>query len=261
MKEKPNYGTWIRKKKIFAIGALGLVFTGLSFCGFINIVFLLSIIPALLFLFMTIIVSMNYYQFSVKGGDYQNIIHELLAKRVTETSTVLDIGCGNGNFSIKLAKQNPNCSVIGLDYWGKEWEYSLSVCENNARLENVSNIKFVQGSASKLPFDNASVDSVVSCLTFHEVQDVKEKETCLKEAIRVLKLEGRFVFLDLFDEPKYYPIRAKRKEVIARCGGIIDEDKAVNELLSLPFPLNHRRSLKYARIISGRKKSGYDFGS
>jgi ubiquinone/menaquinone biosynthesis C-methylase UbiE len=257
MKDKPDYSTWIRKKKIYAIGAITFLFIGLAFCSFFNLLFLLSIIPSLFFLYITFIVTMNYYQFSTKGGDYQNKIHELLIKRAIGTNIILDIGCGNGNLAIKIAKQYPNCNVIGLDYWGKEWEYSVSICENNARIENVSNINFVQGSASKLLFENASIDCIVSCLTFHEVQDIKEKEDCLKEAIRVLKLDGRFVFLDLFDSAKYYPIHAKYKEVITNYGGRIDEDKAVNEILKLPFPLNYKRSLKYARIISGIKKSDF----
>jgi len=257
MKDKPEYSTWIRKKKIYTIGAIALIFTGLAFCSFINLLFLLSIIPALFFLYIMFVVSMNHYQFSKKGGDYQNKVHNLVIERVIGTNKILDIGCGNGNLTIKIAKQYPNCDIIGLDYWGIEWEYAASICENNARLENVSNIKFVQGSASKLSFENDSIDCIVSCLAFHEVQDTKEKEDCLKEAIRVLKLNGHFIFLDLFDDSKYYPIRTKYKEVITNFGGRIDEDKAVREILNLPFPLDNKRSLKYARIISGLKKSKY----
>lgn len=253
MKDKLNYGTWIRKRKIYTIGVIAFIFILLVLFSFVNLIFLISLIPALFFLYMTIVVSMNQYQFSARGGDYQNKIHELLVKRISEPNAMLDIGCGNGNLTIKIAKQYSGCSITGLDYWGKEWEYAASVCKNNARLENVSNIKFVQGSASELPFENTSFDCIVSCLTFHEVQDVKEKEDCLKEAIRVLKVNGIFVFLDLFNDPHYYPVRTKYKEVITYNGGRIDEDKAVSEILHLPFPLNTRKSLKFARIISGIK--------
>jgi ubiquinone/menaquinone biosynthesis C-methylase UbiE len=87
------------------------------------------------------------------------------------------------------------------------------------------------------------------------VHDVTEKEDCLKEAIRVLRPDGHFVFLDLFDDPKYYPMRSKYKEVIAQHGARIDEDKTLHEIIELPFPLNGKRSLKYARIVSGLKGS------
>jgi SAM-dependent methyltransferase len=255
MKDKLNYGTWIRKKKMLTITAIALLFIGLALFGFFNKLFLIAIIPALFFLYMAFIVILNYYQFSPSGGDYQNKIHNLLIERVTPKDTILDIGCGNGHLAIKIAKKCPDSKIIGLDYWGKEWEYAASICENNARLENLPSIKFIQGSASELPFENNSIDCIVSCLTFHEVQQVPEKEDCLMEALRVLKENGHFAFIDLFDDPSHYPLPGKYKKIIVECGGCINEDLPVNELVQLPFPLNDKRSLKHARLIAGYKIS------
>ena len=140
-----------------------------------------------------------------------------------------------------------------MDHWGLEWEYGRSVCENNARLECVSNVRFVDGSASKLPFGDASVDVVMSCLSFHEVRDTLEKEKSVAEALRVLKQGGRFVFLDLFDDPKFYPDPGKLGDTIARAGASVTENKPLRDLLPLPFPLNIGRSLKFARIVAGIK--------
>jgi len=253
MQNKPNYGTWIRKKKLYAFEALAIVFIGLTAFSFLHLIFIIAAIPAVLFGYIAVILILTSYRFSAKGGDYQNKIHGLIIRRTSEKKEILDIGCGNGNLAIKLAKTFPKSGVIGLDYWDKEWEYTASVCENNARLENAPNTRFIRGSASKLPFENGSLDCTVSCLTFHEVRDVKEKEYCLAEAIRVLKPNGRFVFLDLFDDPKHYPEREKYRETIIRHGGMIDEDKAVHEILNLPFPLDKKQSLRYARIITGIK--------
>jgi ubiquinone/menaquinone biosynthesis C-methylase UbiE len=253
MKEEPNYGTWIRKKKMYAFGIIDLIFIGLAFCGLIHPLFLIAVIPALIFLYITFIVSLTYFQFSAKGGDYQTKVHALIVERVTVKKKLLDIGCGNGHLTIKLAKRHPDRLAVGLDYWGREWEYGEATCKTNARLENASNIDFIQGSASKLPFEDESFDCVVSCLTFHEVQNVLEKEDCMREALRVLAQNGNFVFLDLFDDPKYYPISKKYQEAITTHGGMIVEDIAVHELLALPFPLNSKKSLRYARIVSGRK--------
>ena len=43
-----------------------------------------------------------------------------------------------------------------------------------------------------------SFDLAVSNLTFHEVADVKDKKEAIKEALRVVRTGGRFVFQDLF---------------------------------------------------------------
>jgi SAM-dependent methyltransferase len=151
MKNKPNYGTWIRKKKMYTCEAITIVFIGLSCCSFIHFLFIVAIFPASIFLYIACILMLTSYRFSRKGGDYQNKIHELIIQRVAGKKVMLDIGCGNGNLAIKHAKKHPTCGVIGLDFWGKEWEYAASICENNARIENVSNIRFIQGSASQLP--------------------------------------------------------------------------------------------------------------
>lgn len=51
---------------------------------------------------------------------------------------------------------------------------------------------------AELPFTADEFDIIVSCLTFHEVKDTENKYEVIKEVLRVLKLGGEFVFLDLF---------------------------------------------------------------
>jgi ubiquinone/menaquinone biosynthesis C-methylase UbiE len=253
MEQKPKYGTWIRKKKIIILAIVSF----LSFCfsafSFFNLVFLVFLIPSFLFLYIVYIVSYTYYQFSSNGGDYQNKIHQLIVDRVTCSGNILDIGCGNGNLSIKIAKKFNNSNIIGLDYWGKEWEYALNQCVANTELENIKNIEFKKGSASNLEFANECFDCIVSCLTFHEVKYVIEKEKCIIEALRTLKPGGTFVFFDLFDDTKYYPgfdLVVKSFE-ISSC--TITENKNIKELMDLPYPLNNKNSLRYARLIYGKK--------
>ncbi|MFC1863087.1 class I SAM-dependent methyltransferase [Thermodesulfobacteriota bacterium] len=59
-------------------------------------------------------------------------------------------------------------------------------------------VTFVRAYASYLPFDDEAFDVVVSNLVFHEVRDVKDKKLLIKEALRVVKKGGWFVFQDLF---------------------------------------------------------------
>ena len=65
-------------------------------------------------------------------------------------------------------------------------------------------ITFRQASASSLPYDENSFDLVLSNLVFHEVKDSKNKRELVKEALRVLKPGGRFVFQDLFQIRSIY---------------------------------------------------------
>jgi len=112
---------------------------------------------------------------------------------------VLDIGCGNGALTIKLAKKYPTAHVTGIDYWGKRWDYSKSTCEMNAKIEGVmEQVMFKKASASSLPFEDEHFDAVVSNFVFHEVSDVKDKWEVIREALRVLKKGGKFSFQDEF---------------------------------------------------------------
>ena len=135
------------------------------------------------------------------GGNLQAQIRELILARLdwNGKGKALDIGCGNAPLVIKLAKKYPEGQITGIDYWRKMWGYSKSVCERNARIEGVGKrVIFQKASGSALPFKDGCFDVVVSNLAFHEVRDIKDKKEVIREALRVAKKGGRFVFQDLF---------------------------------------------------------------
>jgi len=251
---KPQYSTWIRSRKVIiftllaAVSLVGVFFAPIS--GF----FLLFLVPFVIFGYILVIMLASIYWFSAWGGNYQNKVHDLLLLKVPSVGTILDIGCGSGNLAIACAKGSKQRIVQGLDYWGKNWEYSKMQCEENARLEGVSNqVSFKQGTASHLPYDNKSMDAVASCLTFHEVKDIGDKTVCLTEALRVLKPGGVFVFFDLFNNRAIYPELQMIIDKIEQAGGIIDENYAIGKYLKLPFPLTQKKVLGYGQLIFGWK--------
>lgn len=193
---KPQYGNWVSTRFIFVPTLLGLIFGGLGF--------LLPILGVLggFFFACGIYFAYAHQQFSPNGGDIQTKVQDLLLQRMEDwdgAGKALDIGCGNGPLTIRIAKKFPDCEIMGIDTWGGSWEYSKTVCEKNAALEGVSErVGFERGSAASLPFEDETFDMVVSNLVFHEVRDVREKSRLIQEALRVVKPQGRFVFQDLF---------------------------------------------------------------
>lgn len=249
---KPNYKTWIRTKAIALFSTLTAMSLLLLLLSFINILFLIFIIPAFIFSYILLIIGVSRWRFSKRGGDYQNKIHQLIVSRV-EGERILDIGCGSGHLLAKIAKQHPKSELVGIDYWGDDWEYSKELCINNFKAENITNkVEFRKETASNLPDDLGAFDCVVSCLTFHEVQDVQDKTIPIYEALRHLKKGGKFIFLDLFQDPKYYPESKKIDQVIKSQNGIVTERVSLREIMGLPFPLEHKKVLGYAEMITGR---------
>jgi ubiquinone/menaquinone biosynthesis C-methylase UbiE len=166
----------------------------------------------------------------------------------------LDIGTGSGELIIELAKRHPLSICTGFDYWGKSWGNSRQICEDNAVIEGVNNrVSFRQGTASQLPFENEQFVVVVSCLTFHEVKDTNDKILLLKEALRVLKKGGKFSFLDLFFDEKYYGEIDFLKKSLDNLGLENHSINNISEVINLPPILKHSRALGLAGVIFGTK--------
>ncbi|MEZ6031211.1 MAG: class I SAM-dependent methyltransferase [Hyphomonadaceae bacterium] len=251
--ERPVYPTWIRSGRIFLFWllALALVLAGLA-GAFVWLPAISVSALAIPFLYIAIVLTWTSHRLGPKGDNVQGKIHQLLIDSVAGQGRLLDVGCGSGQLLIRFAKSAPG-DYVGLDYWGSDWEYSRSQAERNAAIENVSGLQFLRGSASKLPFEDANFGRVVSSLTFHEVRDVADKTASVAEAIRVLEPGGRFAFIDLFDDPKFYDGRQKVLDVIARNGGRVDVSSSLSRVLDLRFPLNLAKVLKYAVFVSGTK--------
>jgi SAM-dependent methyltransferase len=249
----PKYSTWTRRNRIavFALIVVSLLLIAvLQFNPALSIVSTAMSIP---FIYITFVLLYTYYQFSASGGNYQSKIHDLIVGNMTaRIGKLLDVGSGSGSLIIKAAKALPQVTATGIDYWGNDWgEYSQKLCETNAQIEGVADrVKFIQGSASRLPFADSEFDIVISCLTFHEVKDERHKVKLLSEALRVLKSGGEFVFLDLFLDEGIF---GNLEDLINQLGVARVETAKLEKAINLPRLLLLKQCLGYAVIITGKK--------
>lgn len=253
---KAKYQTWIRINKLLTFLALSLLLLLIILLPVHVYPRVLSGILALPFLYITFILSYSVYQFAAFGGNYQSKIHDLIVAKVIGNGggRILDIGTGSGSLIIKLAKAFPESLLTGIDYWGENWEYSKVQCKQNAEIEGVSNrVHFLKASAAELPFKNDEFDTVVSCLTFHEVKEKRNKTEVIEEALRVLKPGGEFVFLDLFMDEKIFGDKQALCQSLMKHG--VTELKSYNlaEEIKLPKLLLNKKVLGHAMILRGKK--------
>lgn len=256
MNKKPVYKTWIRVNKIIAFSVISLFLILISLIPINSFIRISAGILSLPFLYISFVISYSYYQFSDFGGDFQSKIHNLIINKVNYKGDgkVLDIGAGSASLITKLAKSLPKTSLVGIDYWGEDWEYSKQICEANAECEGVLHrIDFIKASASKLPFDENKFDVVVSCLTFHEVKDEINKIKVLKEALRVLDNNGEFVFLDLFLDEKIFGENNDFFKAIDSLGVSEIKVEKLENIIELPSILLHKKVLGNSVVISGIK--------
>ncbi len=196
------------------------------------------------------------YLFSPSGGNVQNQIWETVISNLdwNGEGKALDIGCGNGALTMKVARRFPSAQVIGIDYWGGRWEYSKKVCEANAQAEGVSGrVVFEKASASKLPFSDGYFDAAVSNICFHEVTDAKDKREIIREALRVVKKGGNFSFQDLFLLKQAYGEVDKLVETIKSWGVARVEFVETNNAEFIPQALKLPFMVGRIGIIKGEK--------
>ena len=98
---------------------------------------------------------------------------------------ILDVGCGNGGISFLLSELRPDLMITGVDFEPKALQDAASHAEGNG----FKNIKFEQGDAHQLRFDDAIFDGVV-CQTV--LTHVRDAQTVVKQMARVLKPGGVF---------------------------------------------------------------------
>ena len=249
-----DYGNWVPKNLLYIL--LGLVI----------IISTLSIIPMLLIfniilwildgLFIVGLLFLYYLDrmFAHNNGEMQNKLRNIVLQKLSWNGKgkVLDIGTGSGYLAIQLAKTNPNTEAWGIDYWGKGWNYSLKMCEENAKIEGVENrTTFQKASASDLPFNNEEFDAIVSNFVFHEVRSVKDKFLLFKEALRVLKKGGVFSIQDPIKKEKHFGELNVLKEKLRKLG--VDEVNYVDTLEELNMPTIARVAFRNSGILFGRK--------
>lgn len=97
--------------------------------------------------------------------------------------SVLDIGCGTGNYSLALARLGLN--VTGVDISAA----MLARAREKAGLEGLK-VEFIQADAGLLPFPGETFDAVISVTAMEFMPDLS---AALREAFRALKPGGRLV--------------------------------------------------------------------
>lgn len=110
---------------------------------------------------------------------------------------ILDVGCGTGMLSCRLAETVDGSVVHGLDLS----RCMIGIAQKRGK-GHCPRARYQVGTAVRLPYSDGRFGIACSCLLFHLLGD-SDKERALHEVFRVLRPGGRYICAE-FEE---YPVR------------------------------------------------------
>jgi len=107
------------------------------------------------------------------------------------TGFLLDVGCGPGNITLKLARRSPGLTIVGLD---RSRNMVRAACQAAAGAGLEGRVFFQQAHAGEIPYPGGTFDVVLSNSVLHHLADPSR---VLEEMVRIAKPGGAIVVRDL----------------------------------------------------------------
>ncbi|MCH7567889.1 MAG: methyltransferase domain-containing protein [Nanoarchaeota archaeon] len=119
----------------------------------------------------------NIYEYT---SPKTNLIQEAINKLdLKGNETILDIGCGDGNFLSHIKASGHKGKLAGLDTNEKMFHKNKQ-----------EGIEFIVGGADKLSFPDKSIDIIIAFFMLYHMPNIQKT---LHEWNRVLKIEGKLI--------------------------------------------------------------------
>ncbi|WP_066223249.1 class I SAM-dependent methyltransferase [Formosa haliotis] len=129
-----------------------------------------------------------------------NISLELItesAKRIVPQAThLLDVGCGAGNYTLKMLSKSPNlnCTLVDLS--------KPMLDKAKERLTEESNVTFkcIQGDIREINLEENQFDIILAGAVLHHLRDDNDWETTFTKLYKLLKPGGCLMISDLITQ-------------------------------------------------------------
>ncbi len=107
---------------------------------------------------------------------------------------VLDLGCGEGRYTLPLAARvGPQGTVYAVDLW----EEGLARLGEKAEREGLANIRVIHADVSRpLPLPDACVDVALMATVLHDLAEAGQARGALAELNRLVKPGGRLAVVE-----------------------------------------------------------------
>ena len=124
------------------------------------------------------------------------LITEAARRIVPNAEQLLDIGCGAGNYSLKMLSKLPNleCTLVDLSDPMLDKAYERVSEQTNKK------VQVVKGDIREVPLKQNYFDIILAGAVLHHLRDDQDWETTFKKIYGLLKPGGCFMISDLITQ-------------------------------------------------------------
>lgn len=155
---------------------------------------------------------------------FEHAVAQLIERAAPES--ILDVGCGEGVLTFKLAEQQEDATVVGLDL-------PDPTLEAHWRSKQRPNLRFLGGTAEALPFERDAFDLVTAIET---LEHLPEPDRALREMTRVAR---RHLLVSVPREPLWRALNLARGAYLTQLG-------------NTPGHVNHFSRREVQRLLAER---------
>lgn len=117
------------------------------------------------------------------------------ASQVPQATTMLDIGCGAGNFTLKMLDRLPNLECGLIDLSGPMLDRAAERLEEST----AKKVDRWQGDIRTVELQKSRYDIVVAAAVLHHLRETREWEAVFAKIFESLRAGGIFLVSDLID--------------------------------------------------------------
>jgi tRNA (cmo5U34)-methyltransferase len=124
------------------------------------------------------------------------LITEAAKRIVPKAEQLLDIGCGAGNYSLKMLSKLPNLECTLVDLSGP----MLNKASERVSEQTNKKVHVVQGDVREVFLKQNHFDIILAGAVLHHLRDDQDWETCFQKIFDLLKPGGCFMISDLITQ-------------------------------------------------------------
>ena len=121
------------------------------------------------------------------------LITEAISRCYPQLKSVLDIGCGAGNYSVKLSQKKPDIDITLVDLSHP----MLDRAAERVQTLTAGNVDMRKGDFRSIDFGSEKFDVIIATAVLHHLRDDKDWETAFKKLFDLLNVGGSIWIFDL----------------------------------------------------------------